>query len=154
MLFVQCKPTTYNRTFKNGEKQNNKRLRCHNTFEMGKAKVSFLLLPLCEFSAKYREEPQHQVKDGRNSLLPYFPVSSPILKNSLHVKAFQAFTGPGIQRLHVDEWGSTAAQSQCLNSSVSTLEHCKESKNTIPMFFLIGKQQTPIWVCSMFRVRV
>lgn len=48
VLLVQCKPTTYNRTFKKkkGKKQNTKVLRCHNIFEMGKAKACFLFLPL------------------------------------------------------------------------------------------------------------
>lgn len=65
-------------------------VRCHNTFEMEKAKVCFLFLPICEFSVRYREEPQHQAGDQCSSLLPYFPIFHPVPKHSLHAKAPQA----------------------------------------------------------------
>lgn len=65
-------------------------LRCYNTFELGKAKACFLLLPLCEFSARYREEAERQARDGCSPLLRNFPEFRPAPKHSPHAQAPRA----------------------------------------------------------------
>lgn len=64
-----------------------------------------------------------------------------LLQNTAHMHKLLglSFTGPEIQHLHPDEGGAPAAGGQCVNSSVFTLQHLKESKN-----ILVGRQKTPV----------
>lgn len=123
---------------------------CHNTLEMGKARAYFLFLPICEFSARYREEP-HEAGDRCRSLLPYFPIWI-LSQNSLHAEALPA---------HISRPQSTAfahgrmrlprAPSQRLNSSVFTL--CSMMRKLRTKFlcsFSSEEQKTPIWMCFLF----
>lgn len=97
-------------------------LKCYNTFEMGKAKACFLFLPHCEFSVRYREEPEHQVKDGCSSLLQYFPEFSPAPKHSPHAKALRALihrprnTAFAHGRVRVHSSSESVFEFQCIHS--------------------------------------
>lgn len=118
MLLIQYKPTTYNRAF--FKKQNTEMLRCHNTFEMEKAKACFLFSSHPEFSVRYREE-HHQAGD-RCSFFAYFPIVSPARQHSLHAKPPQAaIHRPRNTAFVHGQMRFLAAPSWCLNSSVFTL---------------------------------
>lgn len=126
VLLEQCKPTTYNRTFKKkkGPKRNTRRLKDRGvtTLLIGEKpkRVSFSFPSVSSVRGMGRTTIPGQGQ--MRFLLPYFPVSSPAPNIACMPKLFRlSFTGLGIQRLHMDEWGSVAAQSQCQNSSVFTL---------------------------------
>lgn len=77
-------------------------LRCHNTFEMEKAKACFLFSSHPEFSVRYREE-QHQAGDRCSFLLIsqllVLLENTACMQNLLRLP----FTGLGIQRLCMDK---------------------------------------------------
>lgn len=152
VLLVQYKPTTYNRTFKK-KKQNPKMLKCHNPCEMEKAKACFLFLPLWEFNARYREEPQHKIKDGCSSSLPISWSFVLLQSTACMQKALQALVhrpwdtafARGQMRFHSSS--ESVLEIQCIHSAVLW-----ESQEQNSYVLSIRRQNTPIWMHSMFGV--